>query len=144
MKSFRDNIKQIHYLKLEKGEDILDSIINYCKVTNINSGAIIGIGAVEKASLGYYDLKSKSYLTNNYDFNAEIINCTGNIAINKQTKEYIAHIHMTIGDDKGRTYGGHLLPNNPISVTGEFIIFETTTKLSRKIENEFQLLLLDL
>ena len=144
MKSIRDNIKQIHFLKLEKGEDIIDSIINYCKKTNINSGAIFGIGAVEKASLGYYDLKSKSYLTNNFDFNAEIINCTGNITINEQTDEHIAHIHMTIGDEKGKTYGGHLLPNNPISVTGEFVIFETATKLSRKIENEFQLLLLDL
>lgn len=144
MKYFRDNIKQIHYLKLEKGEDILENIIDYCKEVKINSGAIVGIGAVEKASLGYYDIKSKSYLTNNFDFNAEIINCTGNIAINKQTEEYIAHIHMTIGDEKGRTFGGHLLPKNPISVTGEFIIFETETKLSRTIENEFQLLLLDL
>ena len=114
----------------------VSSTIDYFSI-KINSGAIVGIGAVEKASLGYYDLKTKSYLTNNFDFNAEIINCTGNIAINKQTKEYIAHIHMTIGDDKGRTFGGHLLPNNPISVTGEFIIFETTTKLSRKIEDEF-------
>jgi len=74
MKSICDNIKQIHFLKLEKGEDIIDSIIKYCKETNINSGAIFGIGAVEKASLGYYELKSKSYITNNFDFNAEIIN----------------------------------------------------------------------
>jgi len=144
MKSTSGRIKKIHFLKLEKGDDILSSIIKYCENKELKSGALLGLGAVEKASLGFFDMNSKTYLKNNYDFNAEIVNCTGNIAQNGKTGEYMAHIHMIIGDREGRTYGGHVLPGNPISVTGEFIIIETDSLLKRRTDNDFNLLLLDL
>ena len=144
MKSVTGNLINVHFIKMEKGEDILETIVKYCKKVDLKSGAVYGLGAVEKASLGFFDLKSKTYLTNNYDFNAEILTCTGNIAKNKETDEYIAHIHMTIGDSEGKTFGGHLLPGNPISVTGEFTIFEIDTTLKREIDDEFKLLLLSL
>jgi predicted DNA-binding protein with PD1-like motif len=144
MKSTTGNVIKAHFIKIEKGEDILETIVKYCKEVELKSGAIYGLGAVEKASLGFFDLASKTYLTNDYDFNAEILNCTGNIAKNKETDEYIAHIHMTISDSEGKTFGGHLLPGNPISVTGEFTIFEIDIALKREIDDEFKLLLLSL
>ncbi|MHA2255153.1 MAG: PPC domain-containing DNA-binding protein [Candidatus Heimdallarchaeaceae archaeon] len=144
MKSISEKLINVHFIKMEKGEDILETIVNYCKKVDLKSGAIYGLGAVEKASLGFYDLNSKTYLTNDYDFNAEILNCTGNITKNKETGEYIAHIHMTIGDVEGKTFGGHLLPGNPISVTGEFTIFEIDSILEREVDDEFKLLLLSL
>ncbi|MHA2357661.1 MAG: PPC domain-containing DNA-binding protein [Candidatus Heimdallarchaeaceae archaeon] len=144
MKSVSGSIKKIHFLKLEKGEDILSSIIEYCKNNELKSGVLVGLGAVEKAKLGFFDMQTKTYLTNNYDFNAEIVNCTGNIAINGETGEYIAHIHMIIGDKEGNTFGGHVLPDNPISVTGEFKIIETDVTLQRRTDSDFNLLLLDL
>lgn len=144
MKFRSDTIKRIHYVRLEKGEDILPSIIEYCQLHKIKSAAIYGIGAVESASLGYYDLTSSSYLENKFNFSAEVISCIGNIAKNEETDEYIAHLHMMIGDSKGQTFGGHVLPNNIISVTGEFVIFETKKELKRKKFPEFNLFLLDL
>lgn len=137
-------LKSIHFLRLMKGEDILESIIEYCKKTNLSSGAIYGLGAVSQAKLGYYDLNTKKYLKNEFNFNAEILNCTGNISVNEETGEYIPHIHMIIGDIKGNTFGGHLLPETTISVTGEFTIFEIDETLRRKRDKEFDLFLLDL
>lgn len=144
MQSKFDEIKGIHILRLLKDEDILESIISYCKDKNLASGAIYGLGAVSKASLGYYDLETKTYLENKFEFNAELLNCTGNISINEETGDYIPHLHMIIGDKEGNTFGGHVMPNTIISITGEFIIFETHSKLTRKLDEEFNLYLLNL
>jgi predicted DNA-binding protein with PD1-like motif len=144
MKSVSEKLIKVHFIKMEKGEDILETLLKYCKEVDFQSGALYGLGAVEKASLGFYDLNTKTYLTNDYNFNAEILNCTGNIAKNKETSEYVVHVHMTIGDAEGKTFGGHLLPGNPISVTGEFTLFEINTTLNRELDDEFKLLLLSL
>jgi len=60
MKSLSEKLINVHFIKMEKGEDILETIVNYCKQVNLKSGAIYGLGAVEKASLGFYDLNSKT------------------------------------------------------------------------------------
>ena len=144
MKSKTAKLAKVHFLRLMKGENLLESIITYCKEKNISSGSVQGIGAISKPSIGYYDLENKKYLTNNYDFNAELVNCSGNIAKNKDTGEIIAHLHMVVGDPKGQTYGGHVMPKNMISVTGEFIILETEGNNYRAIDEDFNLMLLDL
>lgn len=143
MKSKKTHLIQVHFLRLMKGEDLLDSIITYCKKHNISSASVHGIGAIVNPSVGYYNLATKSYHENKYNFNAELVNCTGNIAKNKETGEIIAHLHMVIGDPDGRTYGGHVLTNNRISVTGEFIIFETAGNNYRTFDENLKLMLLN-
>ena len=144
MQSKFDELKGVHFLRLIKNEDVLKSIIEYCKEKKLMSGAIYGLGAVSKASLGYYDLDTKTYLENKFDFNAEILSCTGNISKNEETDDYIPHIHMIIGDIKGNTFGGHVLPGTIISVTGEFTILEINSTITRKKDEEFNLHLLNL
>ena len=144
MQSKFDELKGVHFLRLIKGEDVLQSIIEYCKNINLTSGAIYGLGAVSMASLGYYDLGTKTYLENKFDFNAEVLSCTGNISKNEETNEYIPHIHMIIGDIRGNTFGGHVLPGTIISVTGEFTILEINSSITRKKDAEFNLYLLNL
>ena len=46
---------------LEKGEEIVKTLTNFCKEKNINSGYIHGIGAVSEAELGAYSLTDKKY-----------------------------------------------------------------------------------
>ncbi len=144
MQSKFDELKGVHFLRLIKGEDVLKSITKYCKERKLTSGAIYGLGAVSTASLGYYNLDTKTYLENKFDFNAEVLSCTGNISINEETNEYIPHIHMIIGDMEGKTFGGHVLPGTIISVTGEFTIFEIKSTITRKKDEEFNLYLLSL
>lgn len=143
MLSFKDSIKQIHYVRLVKDEDILPSLILYCKNNKIESGFVIGIGAVKKANLGYFDVTSNQYLSKKFDFNAEILNCSGNISKKANTDEYIIHIHILIGDRECRSFGGHLMNDTIISVTGEFVIVETSDPLTRKLDEEFGLFLLN-
>lgn len=134
METLTSKIKKVHYIHLEKGEDILFTLKKYCESKKIQSGIIMGIGAVERANIGFFDIEKKEYVSNSYDFNAEIVNCTGNIAINNDTNKVIVHLHITIGDINGKTYGGHVQDNTPISVTGEFKILETQKEIVRKVD----------
>ncbi|TFG11046.1 DNA-binding protein [Candidatus Heimdallarchaeota archaeon] len=143
MKNKSSQLKGVHFLRLMKGEPIIASILEYCKNNNILSGYVQGIGAVSNPSIGYFDLEKREYLVIDKNFNAELVNCSGNLAINKETGELIAHLHMVIGDSNGQTFGGHVMPNNTISVTGEFIIFETEGINYRTKDDTFGLMLLD-
>ncbi len=143
MLSLKDSIKQIHYIRLVKDEDILPSLILYCKNNKIESGFVFGIGAVKKANLGYFDVISNQYLSRKFDFNAEILNCSGNVSKKANTGEYVIHIHMLLGDRECRSFGGHLMNDTMISVTGEFVIVETSNLLTRNLDEEFGLFLLN-
>lgn len=141
MKSLISSSTKIHFVQLETEDDILLSLTEYCKSNINNSGIIIGIGAVKKANLGYFDVDQKQYLTQQFEFNAELVQCTGNITRNASNGEIIVHLHMAIGDSHYKLLGGHVLPGCIISVTGEFIIIETDALIQREKNHLFDLLL---
>ena len=67
-------------LRLEKGEDVLPAIADFCKRKGILSASFRAIGAVEKAKIGYYDLPSKKYGSKEYRDAMEVASMTGNVA----------------------------------------------------------------
>ncbi|MHA1687384.1 MAG: PPC domain-containing DNA-binding protein [Candidatus Heimdallarchaeaceae archaeon] len=143
MKAQKSSVTRIHFIKLEPGDDILASITEYCRNNIQNSGVIIGIGAVRQAHLGYFDIEQKTYLSQKFDINAELVQCAGNVSRNAETGEIIVHLHMAIGDSKFQLIGGHVLEGNIISVTGEFFIFETELPIKRQLNQQFNLWLWD-
>lgn len=143
MKSRKSSITQVHFIKLEPGDDILETLTEYCKTNIQNSGIIIGIGAVKQAHLGYFDIEQKVYLSQKFDINAELVHCAGNVSRKADKDEIIIHLHMAIGDSKFQLFGGHVLQGNIISVTGEFIIFETDAPINRQLNQQFNLWLWD-
>jgi len=138
MQALTSSIKKIHFVKLETGEDVIETISTFCRKNNITVGSIFGLGAVKCANLGYFDIKTKEYKTNSFDFYAEIVNVIGNITTD-ENGEPLIHLHMAIGDQEGHVFGGHVLKGTIISVTGEFIIYETNEAPSRKLEESFNL-----
>ncbi|MHA1778187.1 MAG: PPC domain-containing DNA-binding protein, partial [Candidatus Heimdallarchaeaceae archaeon] len=99
--------------------------------------------AVRQAHLGYFDIEQKTYLSQKFDINAELVQCAGNVSRNAETGEIIVHLHMAIGDSKFQLIGGHVLEGNIISVTGEFFIFETELPIKRQLNQQFNLWLWD-
>ncbi|MBD3191720.1 MAG: DUF296 domain-containing protein [Candidatus Heimdallarchaeota archaeon] len=142
MKTMVMEQQKIHLIKLEKGEDLLKSILKYVKERSIGSGFLTGIGALATAKIGYFDIEKKRYLEN-ITHNVELIACMGNIAINKDNHEPIAHVHITVADREGRTLGGHLNEGSIVSVTAEIYLVETRPFVYRKKEEETGLHLLD-
>ncbi|MFW9924960.1 MAG: PPC domain-containing DNA-binding protein [Candidatus Thorarchaeota archaeon] len=129
MKSMTMDIQKIHVLKFEKGDEILTRIIQYVKEHNITAGSLSGIGALEKGEFGYFDVEKNKYLNSSFG-EVELLTCTGNISINKDTKEPVAHIHILIGERDGKTFGGHLV-QAIVSVTAEIYLLETRPAIYR-------------
>lgn len=110
--------------KLSYDSDISDELNRICSDNNIRCGTINAIGAVKKATVGYFDQSTKKYLTielkdENGITDMEILSLAGNISI-KDGKSFV-HAHITLSDRNGKAYGGHLMPGT-IVYAGEYVI----------------------
>lgn len=142
MKSISTNIKRVIIAKIEPNEDLIDSIINLIEESKIKSGIVSCIGAFKEFTLGYFDLGTKDYNYTTFKENVELISCIGNIS--HKEKEPIIHLHANVGRSDYSVIGGHLSSPCLISVTAEVAIFETDIELKRKIDERFNLSLLNL
>lgn len=94
--------------KLNYGSDLLEEITEICNKKNIQLGRIEAIGAVQKARLGFYNQQNRGYQFITIDKPLEIINLTGNISI--KDNQPMVHAHVSLADDSGNAFGGHLAP----------------------------------
>ena len=92
--------------RINKGEKVMKSILNFCKNSNIDGAWISGLGAFSEARLALYDLENKKYIKKNIKGPLEICSLVGNIGI--KDKEHVAHIHVVLSDNKMAAFGGHL------------------------------------
>jgi uncharacterized protein len=97
---------------LDHNDDLLEALTKICKNEGIQLGRVEAIGAVKKAALGYYDQDKKEYIYFTIDRHLEILNLTGNISL-KDGKPFV-HAHVTLADDRGNSFGGHLIPGTII------------------------------
>ncbi|MBF0421597.1 MAG: DNA-binding protein [Magnetococcales bacterium] len=98
--------------RLHHGDDLLEALHRACREWHIHLGRVTAIGAVQKATLGYYDQTLHTYQTIQLDRHLEIVQLTGNISV-KDDKPFV-HAHVTLSDASGRTYGGHLFPGTAV------------------------------
>ncbi|WP_424245761.1 hypothetical protein Dip510_000699 [Elusimicrobium posterum] len=95
-----------YIFRLPKGKDLLDALTAFCHDNQIKCGFVNGIGAVENATLGYYDQAKKKYDKIVLDEEHELLSLTGNVSI-KDNRPFI-HAHATLSDKEGNVKGGHL------------------------------------
>ncbi len=98
--------------RLSHGSDLLEEITDTCKELGVKFGQVEAIGAVKKARLAYYDQASQRYSHFEINEPLEITSLTGNVS-SKDGKPMV-HAHVTLADEKGKTYGGHLAPGTII------------------------------
>lgn len=133
--------KKHYILKLELGEEIIDSVAVFCKKENITSGYFFGIGAVSKIKLSSYKLESKEYISQIFNEPLEIASLSGNIAT--LDKEIKLHCHGVFGKRDFTSVAGHL-DEAIVSVTAEIIITPLDQELTRKFDSNIGLNLLDI
>ena len=104
--------QQAYMGKLQHGADLLEEITQTCNRESIRLGRIQAIGAVQRARLAYYNQKSREYRFFTIDQPMEILNLSGNISL--KDGEPMVHAHITLADDAGNAYGGHVAPGTVI------------------------------
>jgi len=101
------------------GGDLLGEITDFCKARGITLGRVEALGALARATLGYYNQNSRKYEKLEFDQHLEITNLVGNVSL--KDGEPIVHAHVTLANDRGIAYGGHLVPGCEIFAC-EFVV----------------------
>ncbi len=116
--------------RLPKGYDLLAELTRICQDNRITLGEVRAIGAVERAKIGYYDMQSREYQWLELDQELEILSLVGNVSL--KDGEVFVHAHITLGDDKGRAFGGHLAEGTKVFAC-EYAIqeYKSSTRLQR-------------
>ena len=123
-------------LRIDKGEEILESIKSLALKENIKLANVNALGAVGEFTVGVFKTQEKKYYANEFKGDFEIVSLTG--TINTMNDEFYSHLHMSAGDDKGQVFGGHL--NKAIvSATCEMVINIIDGTVDREYNEEIGL-----
>jgi len=125
-----------YVLRLDKGDEIVESIKKLCEKEGIKLGMVTGIGATNKAVIGLFHTSSKEYHSKELTGDMEITSLVGNIS--QMDGEVYLHLHITLGDKDYNVYGGHLT-SAVISATGEIIIDAIEGEVDREFNQEIGL-----
>ena len=123
-------------VRFDKGEEILESLINLCEKEEIKLASVNAVGAVNKVTIGCFNVIEKKYYFKEYSGIFEIASLTGNIST-KNGETYL-HIHCSLANENYQTIGGHL--NRAIvSATCEMVIDLIDGEIDRKFSEEIGL-----
>jgi predicted DNA-binding protein with PD1-like motif len=121
------------FIRLFPGEEIIKNILLCCKKHNLETGIIIsGIGQLKNVKIGYFKKKG-DYSPEIIKKPTELILLSGNIC--KKEYEYILHAHITLGDEKKKLIGGHLIEGT-VNITAEIVILKSNINISRVYDDE--------
>lgn len=118
-------------VRLDKGDEIVNSLLNVAEKEKFTLASITGIGATDDFSVGVFDLNKADYDRMYYSGNHEINALMGDLTT-KDGKPYL-HLHITCTGPGGKVVGGHLFEAK-ISLTGEIFIQTEEGKTDRKFD----------
>ncbi|MGI6010005.1 MAG: PPC domain-containing DNA-binding protein [Ruminococcus sp.] len=120
-----------YLLRLDPGDEILDSLTLLAEKENIMLAGVQGIGAVNDVAAGVFKTGEKEYLTERFTGDFEILNLTGNIS--RQDKKPYLHLHISIGNPAAGVWAGGHLSRALVSATAEI----TVTKIQGEANRVF-------
>ena len=123
-------------LRLDVGDEIVSSLMEFARVEGIKAASLTGIGAVGGLKYGYFDINDKEYKVAEETISLEIVSLVGNLA--RIDGEPILHAHIAVGFPDMNIRGGHLV-EGIISVTGEIFIRTYNTDIERGKDGRFGL-----
>lgn len=107
MESSRYRVSRAFLCRAEYHSELIKSILDFVKEKKINMAIFSVIGAVDDATIAYYDHEKQRYRKILLRKPLEIANAFGNISL--KDGQPFAHIHAVLSDAKGWSYAGHLI-----------------------------------
>ncbi|RDZ38428.1 DUF296 domain-containing protein [Haloferax sp. Atlit-47N] len=114
-------------VRLDPGEQVLDSLAAVRDELDIEHGFLTGIGAVDAVTLGHYDVDDQEYLEEEFTGQFEVTSFLGNIGPDK------IHTHIQVGTRDFETLGGHC-SGARVSGTFEVVIHLGETPLTHHLD----------
>lgn len=101
--------------RLSPGQDLYNSIEMFVQDRKIEAGCVLSaVGSLTQVTLRF----ANQEIHNEKKGHFEIVSITGTVSIHG------SHIHISVSDGQGRTFGGHLVRGCIVYTTAEVVILE--------------------
>ena len=114
--------------RLKHGQDWRGQIEAFADREGIDAAFFFGLGAVEDATLLFYDQDAREYDPVEFDEPFEVTAAVGNVS--RLEDERFAHTHVTLSREDGTALGGHL--DSATTFAGELYVREFDARLERE------------
>lgn len=95
-----------YFLVVDRGEEILETITRFAAETGVRAASFTGIGAIDRLTLGFYDLPSQTYERRTWEEPLEVASLVGNLA--EVDGGPFPHVHGVFCPRDFRAVGGHV------------------------------------
>lgn len=130
------NIDNVIFLRIDKDEEILNTITEVCKKENILSGYFQGIGACGEVVVSTYQAETDDFLHHKKIGMLELVSMMGNISMD-ENGDPILHSHASFSyldnSDEPSIIAGHLTQAT-VLYTGEITITPVKNQIGRMID----------
>lgn len=133
---------RVHVVILDSGEEAFAAMTKFANDEKLAAASLTAIGAFERATIGWFDLNSKSYRKIEINEQCEVLTAIGDVALGDDGKASL-HVHVVLGLSDGSTRGGHFL-SGLVRPTLEVVLTEAPGKLRRRKRPDLGIALIDL
>jgi uncharacterized protein len=123
-----------------QGDEAFSGLLEFAEKYHVTSAHFTAIGALSRATLGWFDPQRKMYKKIPIDGQHEVIGMSGDIAL-YQGKP-VVHTHMVVGSPDGTTRAGHVL-DAYVSPTLEVMVTVDPITMKKRFDPETDLTLID-
>ena len=115
---------------LDAGDEAFSALTGFANRNHLGGASLSALGAFERVTVGWFDLRAKTYRPIEIDEQCEGLSLLGDIAIGDDGKASL-HMHAVLGLQDGTTRGGHFL-KGIVRPTLEVTVVETPAHLRRR------------
>lgn len=108
-----------YIFRLAKGKDLLEQLTDFCHDNQIKCAVVSATGAVENASVAYYDQAKKAAVKTVLNAEHELLSLKGNVTI-KDNRPFV-NAHVVLASKTGEIKGGRLMLGTKIFSAEAFI-----------------------
>lgn len=126
---------------LQPGDEAIKVLADFASTQQLSAAQVTGIGAFERATVGWFDRQAGEYHPIYLDEQCEVLSLIGDVAVGAGGPQL--HLHAVLGLSDGQTRGGHLLVGH-VWPTLEVIISESPAELRKTYHPDIGLALLDI
>jgi uncharacterized protein len=123
-----------------QGDEAFSGLLEFAEKYHVTSAHFTAVGALNGATLGWFDPQRKMYKKIPINGQHEVIGMSGDIAL-YQGKP-VVHTHMVVGSPDGTTQGGHVLEAH-VSPTLEVMVTEDPVTMQKRFDPATDLTLID-
>ena len=96
-----------HVLRLDPGEDVLESIRHLAEKEKITAGTVTGLGSVDVVTLAFLDAGKNAYLNRRFEERMEVASLSGSLSMDGERAHL--HLHAVVSPREFLAYAGHVV-----------------------------------